>query len=71
MGIQPILSSLRIDGTFDGALNREMFKEIAEERGAKIEYLLPYSPDFNLVENMWSKLKSHLRKVKKKQRSSL
>ena len=31
-------------------------EEIVEERGAKIEYLPPYSPDLNPVENMWSKI---------------
>ena len=39
-------------------------KEIVEERGARIEYLPPYSPDLNPVENMWSKIKSQLRQVK-------
>jgi transposase len=39
-------------------------KEIVEERGARIEYLPPYSPDLNPVENMWSKVKSQLRQVK-------
>lgn len=31
--------------------------------GAKVVYLAPYSPDFNPIENLWSKLKSHLRSI--------
>jgi transposase len=50
---------------------REGLKEIVEEVGAKIEYLPAYSPDFNPVENMWSKLKSQLRKVKERSKDVL
>ena len=32
--------------------------------GAKVIYLPPYSPDFNPIEMMWSKIKAYLRKVK-------
>jgi len=32
--------------------------------GATVVYLPPYSPDFNPIEMMWSKVKAHLRKVK-------
>ena len=32
--------------------------------GAKVVYLPPYSPDFNPIEMMWSKIKAYLRKVK-------
>lgn len=35
-----------------------------EERGAKLLYLPPYSPDFNPIEKAWSKLKQSLRRVK-------
>lgn len=31
--------------------------------GARLIYLSPYSPDFNPIENLWSKLKSHLKSV--------
>ena len=41
-------------------------EEVVKERGARIEYLPPYSPDLNPVENMWSKVKSHLRQVKER-----
>ena len=32
-----------------------------EEVGAKVVFLPPYSPEFNPIENMWSKIKSYLR----------
>lgn len=38
-------------------------KDIIERCGAKVVYLPPYSPDFNPIELMWSKLKSSLRKT--------
>ena len=95
-----MLSSTRADDStvpmvFQGALNREKFKEylrdyllpalksgdvviadnlrahqgngIAElvaSIGAMIVYLSPYSPDLNLIEVMWSKIKAYLRMVK-------
>lgn len=31
--------------------------------GADVLYLPPYSPDFNPIEAMWSKVKAHLRKA--------
>jgi transposase len=34
--------------------------------GARIEYLPPYSPDFNPIENLFAKLKGHLRGVAKR-----
>lgn len=38
-------------------------KEIIEKVGAKILYLPPYSPDFNPIEQAFSKLKALLRKA--------
>lgn len=38
-------------------------KEIIESVGAKIIFLPPYSPDFNPIENMWSKVKNTLRRL--------
>ena len=35
-----------------------------EEKGAYVLWLPTYSPDLNPVEQMWSKVKSHLRKAK-------
>ncbi len=39
--------------------------------GAKVVYLSPYSPDFNPIENLWSKLKSYLRSVEARTREAL
>jgi transposase len=36
-------------------------RERIESAGATLLYLPPYSPDFNPIENMWSKVKGHLR----------
>ena len=38
-------------------------KDLIEAAGAQVKYLPPYSPDFNPVENMWSKVKNELRKA--------
>ncbi len=37
--------------------------EAIESVGAKVVFLSPYSPDFNPIENCWSKLKQYLRTV--------
>ena len=39
-------------------------QETFEGTGFHLAYLPPYSPDFNPIEKMWSKMKSILRKVK-------
>ena len=39
-------------------------KEAIESVKASVLYLPPYSPDFNPIEMMWSKIKSLLRKWK-------
>ena len=36
-------------------------KSAIQAVGASVLYLPPYSPDFNPIEAMWSKIKSHLR----------
>jgi transposase len=36
-------------------------RQMIEQTGAKLLYLPPYSPDFSPIENMWSKVKQHLR----------
>lgn len=46
-------------------------KEAVEAVGATIIYLPPYSPDFNPIEMMWSKIKSLLRKWKARTLSEL
>ena len=38
-------------------------REAITSVGASLLYLSPYSPDFNPIENLWSKLKTHLRSV--------
>lgn len=39
-------------------------KELIEKAGAYLIYLSPYSPEFSPIENMWSKVKAILRKIK-------
>ncbi len=36
-------------------------QQTIEAAGARVVYLSPYSPDFNPIENCWSKLKEFLR----------
>ena len=36
-------------------------REAIEGAGARLEYLPPYSPDFNPIEPMWSKVKQGLK----------
>ena len=38
-------------------------REAIEAVGAHLLYLPPYSPDFNPIENMWSKIKQRLRSL--------
>jgi transposase len=42
-----------------------------EAKGARLEYLPPYSPDYNPIEKCWSKLKTFLRRVKARTREAL
>jgi len=35
--------------------------EAIQAVGASVRYLPPYSPDYNPIENLWSKVKTHLR----------
>ena len=39
-------------------------RQLIESRGAQLLYLPPYSPDFNPIEQAWSKVKQLLRAVK-------
>ncbi len=41
----------------------EKIRALIEGVGAKLIYLPTYSPDFNPIENCWSKLKSILRQI--------
>jgi transposase len=48
-------------------LSSHMDPEVAQavrKTGAQVWHLPPYSHDFNPIENMWSKVKAYLRKVK-------
>jgi len=45
--------------------------ELIEAAGARVIYLSPYSPDFNPIENCWSKLKEYLRSVGARSRAAL
>ena len=38
-------------------------RETVEAAGARLRYLPPYSPDLNPIENLWSKIKGHLRRL--------
>jgi transposase len=46
-------------------------REAIEARGAELLYLPPYSPDFNPIEMMWSKIKAFLRKIKARSEDKL
>lgn len=46
-------------------------REAIENVGARLVYLSPYSPDFNPIENCWSKLKAYLRKMEVRTREAL
>jgi len=44
---------------------------LIKARGAALEFLPPYSPDFNPIEKMWSKVKTHLRASKARSQERL
>ncbi len=46
-------------------------RELIEAAGAKLVYLSPYSPDFNPIENCWSKVKEFLRSIAARSREAL
>jgi len=45
--------------------------EMIEEAGAQVRFLPPYSPDFNPIEKMWSKVKQLLRGMKARTEEAL
>ena len=49
----------------------ERVKEIIEERGCELLYLPPYSPDFNPIEQAFSKVKGLMRRAEARTRESL
>lgn len=46
-------------------------RQAIESVEARLEYLPPYSPDFNPIENMWSKVKEALRSAAQRTMESL
>ena len=42
----------------------EVARQAIEARGARLEFLPPYSPDLNPIEKCWAKVKAVLRKLK-------
>ncbi len=54
-----------------GAHKSERARELIEERGCQVLYLPPYSPDFNPIEEAFSKIKGLLRKALARTREAL
>ena len=46
-------------------------RELIEERSCEVVYLPPYSPDFNPIEQAFSKLKASLRATEARTREAL
>jgi transposase len=49
----------------------ERVKELIEHRGCELMYLPPYSPDFNPIEEAFSKIKGLVRKAEARSREAL
>ena len=54
-----------------GAHRSVAVREAVEQRGAKLIFLPPYSPDMNPIERCWSKIKTALRAAKARTREAL
>lgn len=54
-----------------GAHKVSGIREAIEERGGKLIYLPPYSPDFSPIERCWSKIKTILRSAGARTREAL
>jgi transposase len=54
-----------------GAHKGERVRELIEERGCQLLYLPPYSPDFNPIEEAFSKIKGALREAGARTREAL
>lgn len=54
-----------------GAHRTSGIAQAIEACGARLEYLPPYSPDYNPIEQCWSKVKTSLRKAKARTREAL
>jgi transposase len=53
------------------AHHASLIEEVAEECGAQVIWLSPYSPDFSPIELMWSKIKARMRAAKARTREEL
>src|SRR5215213_4497042 len=53
------------------AHKRERVRELIEGRGCELAYLPPYSPDFNPIEEAFSKIRGLLRKAEARSREAL
>ena len=54
-----------------GAHKASCLEQVAEERGARVLWLPPYSPDYSPIENCRSKIKTALRAAKARTRDTL
>jgi transposase len=54
-----------------GAHRSSAARQAVEERGARLLFLPPYSPDLNPIERGWSKIKTALRAAKARTRETL
>jgi transposase len=54
-----------------GVHKGERVRELIEGRGCKLLYLPPYSPDFNRIEEAFSKIKGFLRQIGARTREAL
>ncbi len=54
-----------------GAHKGERARKLIEERGCRLLFLPPYSPDFNPIEEAFSKIKGALRKAQARTREAL
>ena len=54
-----------------GAHRSAAAREAVEARGARLQFLPPYSPDMNPIERCWSKVKTALRAAKARTREAL
>ncbi len=62
--LSPVLSKGRIVVMDNLTAHKgERVRELIEERGCQLLYLPPYSPDFNPIEEAFSKIKGLLRKA--------
>jgi transposase len=63
-GLAPVLSPQDVVILDNLATHKVVgVREAIERVGAKLLYLPPYSPDFNPIENLWSKVKQILRRL--------